>query len=271
VMSEGKFGTMQRLACRWFGEARKNPHSAPAILGLLEKDAAAPQGKAVMLCAKFEGCPRFFSGQNPWFGCAAENFHRTDFTLGPRTADERAQFHERGIMLAGIAVREKLRRCGPELLAPGTRIDRCLQIDEAGEDAGDVRFDDRDRLFEGERGNGIRGISANSGELLNRGQVFRENAGVLFRYGNRCRPQISGAGVVAEALPGVQDVIFGSSGERGEIGEAAKPLFIIGDDGGDLGLLEHELGDEDRVRIGSAAPGKIAGVLAIPGEKRAPE
>jgi hypothetical protein len=47
--------------------------------------------------------------------------------------------------------------------------------------------------------------------------------------------------------------------------------MIVGDDGSDLGLLEHELGDEDRVGIGGAAPGKIAGVLAIPVEERAPE
>lgn len=263
---------MHRLRrCRLAGQSRQDPHAAPAILGLLEKDATAPPGKAVMLGAKFEGGPRFLPGQDDRFGCAAENFQGTDFTLGPRTADERAQFHKRRIMLAGISAREDLRSGGPELLAAGARVDRRLQIEETGEDAGDVRFDDRDRLGEGEGRNGIRGVSANSGELLNRGKVFRENAGVLFHYGDGGRPQISSAGVVAEALPGVKDIIFRGGSEGGEIGEAAEPLLKIGDDGRDLGLLEHELGDEDRVGIGGSAPGKIASVFAIPVEERAPE
>jgi len=109
VMSEGKFQTMHRLRCRRpAGQARQDPHAAPAILGLLEKDATAPQGKAVMLGAKLECGPRFLTGQDPWFGCAAEIFHRTDFTLWSHTADERAQFHKGGIMLASISAREEL-------------------------------------------------------------------------------------------------------------------------------------------------------------------
>ena len=42
-------------------------------------------------------------------------------------------------------------------------------------------------------------------------------------------------------------------------------------DGGDLSLLKHELGDEDGVWIVSLAPGEIPAVEAIPGEKRAAE
>ena len=37
--------------------------------------------------------------------------------------------------------------------------------------------------------------------------------------------EISRARVVAESLPGVQDLIFRSARERGEIGEAAEPLY----------------------------------------------
>ena len=49
--------------------------------------------------------------------------------------------------------------------------------------------------------------------------------------------------------------------------------MIIRDDGGDLRLLEHELGNEDCVRIAGPAPGEIAPMPTIPtnktsGEKR---
>ena len=40
--------------------------------------------------------------------------------------------------------------------------------------------------------------------------------------------------------------------------------MIIRDDGGDLRLLEHELGNEDCVRIAGPAPGEIAPMPTIP-------
>ncbi len=46
--------------------------------------------------------------------------------------------------------------------------------------------------------------------------------------------------------------------------EAAEPLIIIRDNGGNLGLLEHELGDEDGVGIASLAPGEGATVPMVP-------
>ena len=45
--------------------------------------------------------------------------------------------------------------------------------------------------------------------------------------------------------------------------------MIIRDHGGDLRLLEHELGNEDRVRIAGPAPGEIAPMTTIPANKRA--
>ena len=83
------------------------------------------------------------------------------------------------------------------------------------------------------------------------------------------REEIARARVVAQSLPGVQDVVFRCSRERGEIRESAKPLIIIRSNGRDLGLLEHQLGDENGVRIARAAPGKIAATATIPAKKSA--
>ena len=83
--------------------------------------------------------------------------------------------------------------------------------------------------------------------------------------------QIARPRVITEALPRVEDVIFRSPSQRGEMGETAEPLIIIWDNGGNLGLLEHELGDEDGVGIASLAPGEGAPVTAIPTKKRATE
>lgn len=45
--------------------------------------------------------------------------------------------------------------------------------------------------------------------------------------------------------------------------------MIIRYDCGDLRLLQHELGNEDCVRIEGSAPGEIAAAAAIPPNKRA--
>lgn len=67
--------------------------------------------------------------------------------------------------MAGVAAWDELRSDGPKPLASGARVDRRLQVEDAGEDAGDVRFDDRDRLVEGEGGDGVRGVASNSRKL----------------------------------------------------------------------------------------------------------
>jgi hypothetical protein len=85
----------------------------------------------------------------------------------------------------------------------------------------------------------------------------------------RNRMQIASSRVIAETLPRVEDVTLRSPGEGGEIWEAAEPLIIIRNNGGNLSLLEHELGDEDGVGIARLAPGEITAVLAIPAGQRA--
>ena len=69
----------------------------------------------------------------------------------------------------------------------------------------------------------------------------------------------------------MEDVGFRSGGEGCDIGEPAEPFVVIRDDSSDLGLLEHELRDEDRVGIDGSAPRKIARVFTVPRKESAPE
>ncbi len=86
-----------------------------------------------------------------------------------------------------------------------------------------------------------------------------------------CRMQVSRARVVTQALPGMEHIVFRSVGESNQIGKSPKPLIIIWDNGGDLRLLEHELGNEDSIGIGPATPGEVATVVPIPAQERASE
>ena len=56
-------------------------------------------------------------------------------------------------------------------------------------------------------------------------------------------------------------------GKSGEIGEAPHPLMIVGDDRSDLRLLEHELRNENCVRIARPAPRQVAAVACEPAGK----
>src|SRR5262249_13691602 len=67
--------------------------------------------------------------------------------------------------------------------------------------------------------------------------------------------EIPRASVITEALPRAKHLIFGSARHRTEIGKPPQPPVIVRDNAGDLGLLEHELGHKDCVRVASAPPG----------------
>ena len=66
--------------------------------------------------------------------------------------------------------------------------------------------------------------------------------------------KIPGAVVIAETLPAVEHFVLRSARHGSEVRKSAKPFIIIRDHRGDLSLLEHELGDEDRVSIAGSAP-----------------
>jgi len=57
---------------------------------------------------------------------------------------------------------------------------------------------------------------------------------------------------------------LGGTSESGPRGESAQPAMVVGDNGGDTGLLAHELGNGDAVGRGMKAPRKRALVVAEP-------
>ena len=57
---------------------------------------------------------------------------------------------------------------------------------------------------------------------------------------------------------------LGGTGESGPRGKSAQPAMVVGDDGGNAGLLAHELGNSDAVGRGMKAPRKRALVMVIP-------
>lgn len=247
---------------------RQNPHAPPAIAGLFEQNASSTHRETVVLGAKLKCGPRLLLRQDERIGRAAELPNGTSLAFRTRSADECAQFHQSRVIFAGLAPRQKFGGMKPELFSSSACIDRRLEIEESRQDARDVGLDDRDGLIEGERRDGVRGVATDAGQFANR---IQKTAAMFLRDDDRRRPQISRARIIAEALPRMKDVIFGSRRESRDSGKPPEPFIIIRDHAGNLGLLKHDLGDENGVRIAGATPGKIPSVFSVPGKKRAAE
>ena len=220
---------------------------------------------------KLERRSRLFPWKRGRGGRVAETVNGARFAFRPGNANQRAQIHESGVIPSRGALRQKLCSMRPEYFASGAGIDRDLDIEKSGEQPRDVGFHDGRGFIERESGDGVCGIAADPRKIPNRLQLPRKAAAMFFHHSDGRSAEITSTGVIAKTLPGVQNILFGSGCQSGIIGETPQPLFIIRDDGGDLRLLEHELGDEDGVRIVGVTPGKVAAVFTIPRKERAPE
>jgi len=70
--------------------------------------------------------------------------------------------------------------------------------------------------------------------------------------------KISRSRIITEAFPGVQNLRISRRSKRANGGKPAQPSIIVSNDSSGLGLLEHDFGNEDGVRIAGLAPGEIA-------------
>ena len=86
-----------------------------------------------------------------------------------------------------------------------------------------------------------------------------------FDYRLRGTVQVACASVVAQPAPVRHHLIHRSAGEAGKVREALKKAGIVGDDGVDLSLLQHDLRQPDAVRVVRVLPRqRMAPVLLLP-------
>jgi hypothetical protein len=209
--------------------------------------------------------PPFLSRKDFWIFCAAKFVDGTNpaFWLA-RKANERAEVSECRVVDASGTLWDKRCRVLPERVPASRSIDRVAEIKQARQNAGSISFDDWGGLIESERRDSVRRIFPDSWKLSHLLDRLWEASIISMDDYFRGGVEISGTSVITETLPRMEDVAFRSLSQGGETGEPAEPLIIIRDHAGDLGLLKHELGNKDRVRVASSAPGQIAFVLAIP-------
>lgn len=205
-----------------------------------------------LLCAGFG----FLDGQRFRIFSAAKFFYRADVAFRfVRQANERAQIDKRGIETRCIASGNKLRGALPEFFAANRRIDRGARVEQSCEHTRAIHFDNWHWLMKSKSRDCVRRIAANARQIANGRDIGGKDFPVSILHDLGGGMKVPGAVVIAEALPSVENIVLRSARDRSEIMESAEPFIIIGDHGGDLGLLKHELGDENRVRIAGFAPG----------------
>jgi hypothetical protein len=124
-----------------------------------------------------------------------------------------------------------------------------------------VRVDGQDILAQREVANCRGGVRPDSRELR---QILRP---ALRRHLLCGAVKVEAAPVVAQSLPGTNDVRHRRRGEGFGRRPALQPLEVPREDPLDLRLLQHDLRDENRVRISRPSPGQVAAVLCEPGEQ----
>lgn len=220
VMREREIEPKKRGATGRGAQARQDPHPAPAFVRLLEKNALAPQREGVRLAQANGTRFAFLDWKRRWIFRAAELPNRAfAATRLMGNADQRAEIHQCGVVIASASRWNESGCSPPKFAATGGRIDRDLQISQASEDPRDVGFDNRRRLIECETGDRARSVLADARQLGDFCEIVRQFAAELFHDDFRSPVQISRTRVIAETLPRVQHRGFIRASERGEVRE----------------------------------------------------
>ena len=115
------------------------------------------------------------------------------------------------------------------------------------------------------------GIVANARQRTQRIQILREVSAVPLDNDLRTSVQIASAGVISEAGPGAQHIVQAGRRQRINRRPSGQESCVVRRDGFDRGLLQHDFGKPDTIRIRAVAapraPGQNSGVPVIPSEQ----
>src|SRR5882672_1930518 len=143
--------------------------------------------------------------------------------------------------------------------------------DESLQHSLDVAIDNGYGLGKRDAGDGGGGVASDAGQSEPGFGIPRETATVVFNYLPRCLMQPARSPIVAQTAPGCQDGLFRSRGERLDIRKTFEENPVMVKHGGHARLLQHDFAEPDAIGIASFAPGKVAAMLVVPAQQRAPD
>jgi hypothetical protein len=179
------------------------------------------------------------------------------------SAERRTQVHDALRVCSDLRHRRTALRQRPELLLDRWFARVALDREIAGEDTLDVAVENGVTLAARQRKNGAGGRAPDA----------RQRHGLFERRGKFAavplhdRPgramQMTRPRVIAEPGPEVQHLVERRRREPAHVGEAREEPLVVPGHGGDLGLLQHDLGNPDAVRRAIALPGQVLAPFAL--------
>ena len=183
-------------------------------------------------------------------------------------ADQRAEFHQRLVVVARAFAREGVFGGFPQLFFDSHGAERFAQIHQARKHPADVRVQGWGGKVEGNGSNRAGGVAPDAWQRAQGVQVRGQLAAVLLAEQPGALVQVARAAVIAQPFPGLQHVLLRSRRQAFQVRKSAHKAFKVWNDGFDLGLLEHNFGNPDAVGRDIRTPGQMPGVLVVPREQR---
>ncbi|ACY19029.1 hypothetical protein Hoch_6561 [Haliangium ochraceum DSM 14365] len=169
-----------------------------------------------------------------------------------------AELHQALVEIAGRLRRHQLAGQTPQRAHRRRGFDVALDGVQPRQHARDVAIDQGRRQRKRDRRDRAGRVGTDPGQRAQLLHRRRHPAAKALHHLLGAAVQIARPRVVAEPRPLRQDVVERRLGQRRDGGKARQPAFEIRDHGRHPGLLQHDLGDPDRVGIAAAAPRQVA-------------
>ena len=186
-----------------------------------------------------------------------------------RSADGGSEFHDGLVVVAWVMRFDEGLGEFVDFAAHGSFRDGVVRVPslDSAKNPLDVAIDYGDGLVVGEAGDGGGSVGTDARKLAEILCGGGHDAAVVVDDGLGGFMQHAGAAVVAEAAPKGEHILLVGFGEGLKGRKALEEGGVALDDHGDAGLLEHDFGDPDRVRIIGVPPGEITLAALIPSEE----
>ncbi len=157
----------------------------------------------------------------------------------------------------------------PQLLLDRALAGMAVDAVQARQHALDVAVQDRDAQAVRLGQDGAGGRAADAGQGGQRVEVARQLAAVAFHAQPRGAVQEARAAVVAQARPQRQHGVLVGARQVGQGGQGVDEALEIVDDGGDLGLLQHDFRQPHPIGAARVLPGQVVSAVDVePGQQR---
>ena len=139
------------------------------------------------------------------------------------------------------------------------------------EDARDVGIDSGNGPLERKARDRARGVTADTGQETKRLHIVRNLAAVLTHHIPRESVKIRGPAVIPQPIPRLPHPRRPCPGQRLDRRKRSQETPVVGLDSCHLGLLQHDLGDQDSIRVARAPPREVPPMAAEPREELPPK